>query len=69
MAVDYTIPKEEYSELLRLVRDMHAALQACCEAQDEHGMGCPMWPSRERECDLRDIEARMRKLGIQDSEE
>ena len=55
----------ENAKLRELVEDMHAALQAFCDAQDVHGDNCPLWVERTDDCELRGIEHRMRELGIE----
>jgi len=55
----------ENAKLRELVRDMHAALQAFCDAQDVHGDNCPLWVDRTDDCELRGIERDMRELGIE----
>ena len=52
------------AKLRELVEDMHAALQAFCDAQDVHGDNCPLWVERTDDCELRGIERRMRELGV-----
>jgi len=54
----------ENAKLLELVEDMHAALQAFCDAQDVHGDNCPLWVERTDDCGLRGIERRMHELGV-----
>ena len=56
----------ENERLRGLVEDMHAALQAFCDAQDVHGDNCPLWVERTDDCELRGIEQRMRELGIEE---
>ena len=53
------------AKLRELVEDMHAALQAFCDAQDVHGDNCPLWVERTDDCELRGIERRMRELGLE----
>ena len=55
----------ENAKLLELVEDMHAALQAFCDAQDVHGDNCPLWVERTDDCELRGIERRMSELGVE----
>lgn len=52
------------AQLRELLADCHALLQRCCDSQDEHGEGCPMWPDHGDDCDLRKVERRMVELGI-----
>ena len=52
------------AKLRELLAYCHALLQCVCDAQDEHGEGCPMWLDRGGECDLREVERRMRELGV-----
>lgn len=54
----------ENAKLRELVEDMHAALQAFCDAQDVHGDNCPLWVERTDDCELRGIERRMRELEV-----
>lgn len=56
--------ESENAKLRELVEDMHAALQAFCDAQDVHGDNCPLWVERTDDCELRGIERDMRELGI-----
>lgn len=56
--------EHENAKLRGLLADCHALLQCVCDAQDEHGCDCPMWPDHGDECELRKVEQRMRELGI-----
>lgn len=56
--------RADNAKLRELVEDMHAALQAFCDAQDVHGDNCPLWVERTDDCELRGIERRMRELGV-----
>jgi len=57
--------RAENAKLRELVEDMHAALQAFCDAQDVHGDNCPLWVERTDDCELRGIERRMSELGVE----
>ena len=56
--------RADNAKLRELVENMHAALQAFCDAQDVHGDNCPLWVERTDDCGLRGIERRMRELGV-----
>lgn len=57
--------ESDNAKLRELVEDMHAALQAFCDAQDVHGDNCPLWVERTDDCELRGIERRMRELRVE----
>ena len=57
--------ESENAKLRELVEDMHAALQAFCDAQDVHGDNCPLWVERTDDCELRGIERSMREFGVE----
>lgn len=52
----------ENRELRELIGDMHSLLQRICESRDDC---CEFWQDRTKQCDLRDIEDKMRELGIE----
>lgn len=51
----------ECDELRELIGDMHSLLQRICESRDDC---CEFWQDRTKQCYLRDIEDKMRELGI-----
>ena len=65
LAKDVQDMQAENARLREQVEDMHAALQAFCDAQDVHGDNCPLWVERTDDCELRGIEHHMRELGIE----
>lgn len=57
--------RDENDRLRGVAADALALLERFCDAQDERGRDCPAWPDHDLQCELRDIEGRMRGLGME----
>lgn len=53
---------KDNEKLINLVSNMHSALQKFCDESDS--CNCPLWPDKEKQCDLRDLEDKMQEFGI-----
>lgn len=50
------------TKLRDLIKLMHSALQMYCDSETKDS--CLMWPNKDKQCILRDIEAKMKELEI-----
>lgn len=59
-------PKTSQAEYEGLIEDLHMLLQVFCDNAESDT--CPMWVYHDKPCALRNVEDRMRELGMEVSE-
>lgn len=59
---------ERIVDLEELCEDVIRLLNIFCNREDDDGCDCPMWPDKNSQCMLRDVEDRARELEVEADE-